>query len=914
MSDSTIIDYNHNGDGSDDYVIPGNTWTNKGTTVQYDENGTELLPDHTYVYTGESWVDVSSNYADIVDAPPRLEPMGTWIPSVVGETPTLYLKGSMVEYLGSSYTAKFDTTSNPATTPGVWMLMAKAGEVGEPARYVIVSGESVFIYSAGQRENWLAAPSDNRSTITLTATLYGGLTDYQWECKNHLGAWVTIAAATTETYVVDCHYAGWITGLTPAQTLSFRCVSSGYTDSITISKLYDGTDGTSPLHLQASPSNIVFAASASGGIEAGITAKVNIKMYVGSSADWDWAFTLEKTNVDNATMALNADIAEWTLTASGMPTDKDVGSITVIANKTGHATQTLTIPVTKMRTGKDATTLTFSPEAVLLPVYNTGMLKGVAPTVTVKVMEGTIDVTSVWALTKSVSNNVGADLVTTTDAVTGLTNGVVTLTTIGDDFGFVEVTATNAKGVAVSKRISVTKVFDGLKGSDGGTSKRVYQLDSASAVTQPSTPQTTTDGATPTFWEPTPPEVTGTNRLWQSDAIYTPLSGVNNTVWGVPYLSVFKVDTLSAFTGNIGHLYSFPETGTVQQRLTINESVFGGPVDTHEFRAYSQYGLIGSMGDMGKNNTVIVASGLDYTYDPVFLANPFRAYYAKNKRGEAISSNTSGYHANIISPELGLLPTNTAHTGVSIQTTDEAGGYSPKLSVEIGRVANIATTDGTASYTYGMTIANRGVRNNTTVSGVGAIKGVSTYTYLNYAAPTSNPNLETGYAALFTDTNSVDATKREITFCDGSYTIKSSMGKNYFANGAESVWMFNGTNTLSVVGSIAANGNVIAYNASDKRLKKNIKPITNALDKVSKLSGNTFTWRKGYYSGQNKELVKEQDVGVIAQEVQAVLPEAVYERETGILAVDYQKIIPLLIEAIKDLKVEVQELRNGITN
>ena len=53
------------------------------------------------------------------------------------------------------------------------------------------------------------------------------------------------------------------------------------------------------------------------------------------------------------------------------------------------------------------------------------------------------------------------------------------------------------------------------------------------------------------------------------------------------------------------------------------------------------------------------------------------------------------------------------------------------------------------------------------------------------------------------------------------------------------------------------------------------------------------------------------DVGVIAQEVLEVLPEAVTTRDNGYLAVDYQKLIPLMIEAIKDLKSEIDELKKS---
>jgi hypothetical protein len=105
----------------------------------------------------------------------------------------------------------------------------------------------------------------------------------------------------------------------------------------------------------------------------------------------------------------------------------------------------------------------------------------------------------------------------------------------------------------------------------------------------------------------------------------------------------------------------------------------------------------------------------------------------------------------------------------------------------------------------------------------------------------------------------------------------------------------------------------VAFATSDKRLKENIKPINNALCKIIGVSGNTFDWKE-----LSTEEVKTihgnvgKDVGVIAQEIEDVLPEAVTTRENGYKAVNYEKIIPLLIEAIKDQQRQIDELKRKI--
>jgi hypothetical protein len=114
------------------------------------------------------------------------------------------------------------------------------------------------------------------------------------------------------------------------------------------------------------------------------------------------------------------------------------------------------------------------------------------------------------------------------------------------------------------------------------------------------------------------------------------------------------------------------------------------------------------------------------------------------------------------------------------------------------------------------------------------------------------------------------------------------------------------TTDVDISGELRVTGDIYAFTTlspSDRDLKLSIRPIQDSLDKLSTLSGNHFEWDKER-SGREGA-----DVGVIAQEVQSVLPEAVNLASNGYLAVSYEKIIPLLIEAIKELKKQVDQLR-----
>jgi len=109
------------------------------------------------------------------------------------------------------------------------------------------------------------------------------------------------------------------------------------------------------------------------------------------------------------------------------------------------------------------------------------------------------------------------------------------------------------------------------------------------------------------------------------------------------------------------------------------------------------------------------------------------------------------------------------------------------------------------------------------------------------------------------------------------------------------------TGDTVITGILSVTNDITAFYSSDARLKDDITPIEDPLNKVQSLSGNTYTWNEK----SNKE---GEDVGVIAQEVQEVLPEAVTVRGDGYLAVDYHKIIPLLVEAVKELTEKVATL------
>ena len=196
--------------------------------------------------------------------------------------------------------------------------------------------------------------------------------------------------------------------------------------------------------------------------------------------------------------------------------------------------------------------------------------------------------------------------------------------------------------------------------------------------------------------------------------------------------------------------------------------------------------------------------------------------------------------------------------------------------------------------------------NNQLSNGAGYITGItsSMVTSALGFTPYSNSN-PSGFT---TNTGTTTASNTQ------TFTNKSGNISQWTNNSGYTTYTSNqATNTSSTVtfAEVRSSGDVIAYYSSDFALKENINPITNALDKVSQLGGYNFDWKDTHLEnrgGLDDMFVKKSDVGIIAQEVQKVLPEAVGKREDGTLGVRYELLVPLLVESIKELSEKVKEL------
>ena len=192
--------------------------------------------------------------------------------------------------------------------------------------------------------------------------------------------------------------------------------------------------------------------------------------------------------------------------------------------------------------------------------------------------------------------------------------------------------------------------------------------------------------------------------------------------------------------------------------------------------------------------------------------------------------------------------------------------------------------------------------------------------------------MSTGTGLTGSDTFTANASANT-TFTVGVSASCLPNADQYFGNNANEYHRYFGNHIFAYTegtvrtttdnsGNFSATGNVTAF-SSDKRLKTNFNPIESALEKVSQLNGYTFDWNEDVIKDTNfNPSRKTGEIGLIAQEVLAVCEQATAPAPFDIgedgksisgedyLTVDYPKLIPLLIESIKELKAEIEELKN----
>jgi hypothetical protein len=288
--------------------------------------------------------------------------------------------------------------------------------------------------------------------------------------------------------------------------------------------------------------------------------------------------------------------------------------------------------------------------------------------------------------------------------------------------------------------------------------------------------------------------------------------------------------------------------------------------------------------------------------------------------------------SSITNPDLGIVGNYNdgtyAHSGIFSDASDNHTwkvfkGYTPEPSGTIDTshgtftLANFKAEDITGTSFTGQILATNGVISGssqiTTLLPSGIVSGSA---QIDGASLGSNKTITiAGTTVTLGGSISTDALRismGSVVTGSAQITLSSTNGYNSVINQnllTTSDVRHNslgiGMNASATAGRIDASNDIVAFSTSDIRFKENITPIPNALEKISKISGNIYDWKE---ENKIEHGYEGNDVGVIAQEIEEVLPQLVQTRESGYKAVKYDKLVALLIEGIKELSAKVNEL------
>jgi hypothetical protein len=291
----------------------------------------------------------------------------------------------------------------------------------------------------------------------------------------------------------------------------------------------------------------------------------------------------------------------------------------------------------------------------------------------------------------------------------------------------------------------------------------------------------------------------------------------------------------------------------------------------------------------GSNVFSLNTSG-DLSVSGTFYSNGFGVWHGGNLN----PSNFAGAsHGHTIAQITGLQD--------ALDSKQPAGSYDNYSYWRLGAnnsYTNISTTE-SVNFVNGSGISVSRSGNNITISNT-----ASSYGYWQLGGNGSYTTIGSTASVNFVGSGATSVSRSGNTITISS-TDTTGASYNQSLNTTNSVSFASMTlsGTLNVNGnsggiSITAAADIAAY--SDVRLKENFLLISDALEKIDQIAGYTYN---------RKDDPNTRHAGVIAQEIQKVLPEAVREDEDGMLSVSYGNLTSLLIQAVKELKAEVEELK-----
>jgi len=288
--------------------------------------------------------------------------------------------------------------------------------------------------------------------------------------------------------------------------------------------------------------------------------------------------------------------------------------------------------------------------------------------------------------------------------------------------------------------------------------------------------------------------------------------------------------------------------------------------------------------------------------------NAFAAFYtssnstndSQNARLTSIESVTGSYETK----GRGIVSGSSQITYASISSIP-AGIVSGSAQVTPLLPSGVVSGSSQVTYASISSIPAGIVSGSTQVTSLLPVGVVSGSSQINLGSVNGNStsNVTEGTNLYYTDARVKTKLNAEgVVSGSAQVTLASTTGFGTYINQAVL------TTSAVTFASVSATGDVVAYSSSDRRLKDNIKNIENPIEKVQQLNGVTWEWN----SNADELQQSLPTVGVIAQEVEEVLPQLVHDKENGYKGVDYAKLTGLLIEAIKEQQKQIDELKSKL--
>ena len=290
--------------------------------------------------------------------------------------------------------------------------------------------------------------------------------------------------------------------------------------------------------------------------------------------------------------------------------------------------------------------------------------------------------------------------------------------------------------------------------------------------------------------------------------------------------------------------------------------------------------IISPNGTEGENTFYGLSAGISNTTG---FSNSFFGVAAGSHNTQGSSNSFFGQSAG----QNNITGFSNSFFGVTAGATNTTGSYNSFF----GRDAGLNNTTGGQNSFFGRNTGNKnttGSYNSFLGQSAGATNTTGNRnTFIGWNAGYLN---ETGGGNVFLGSNA-------------GFTEKGS-NKLYIDNLSSStplIWGDFEANNVVIYGGFRA---IASYSSSDRRWKKNIESLESSLDKVSNLQGVSYEWKTDEYPDFG--LMEGKQIGLVAQDVEQVLPELVSEGKDGYKAVSYTKLTAVLVEAVKELKTQNQ--------